>query len=31
MELLFLAFLGLVVGTAVGLTGGGGGALMTPL
>ena len=31
MELLFLAFLGLVVGTAVGLTGVGGGAVMTPL
>jgi len=31
MEFLFLAFLGFVVGTAVGLTGVGGGAVMTPL
>jgi len=31
MEFLFLAFIGLIVGTAVGLTGVGGGAVMTPL
>jgi len=31
MEHLFLAFLGFMVGTAVGLTGVGGGAVMTPL
>ena len=31
MEFLFLAFIGLIVGIAVGLTGVGGGAVMTPL
>jgi len=31
MEFLFLAFIGLIVGIAVGLTGVGGGAIMTPL
>jgi len=31
MDLFFLAFIGLFVGTAVGLTGVGGGAVMTPL
>ena len=31
MELIFLAFIGFFVGTAVGLTGVGGGAVMTPL